>query len=288
MSTFKRTTSGLNNQHLFHDVDLIIFLEGGNKSFTKTEVLAGKYHTETEDVIFWKNIFTKFITDKKIKFKSVGSKTTIKDIALDIVDGKLKTILVAMDNEFDEVFKRRILHPQIYYTHGYSWENDIWNHDVIKAVIEELTAVKIENDHIESNFAEFLKHMKAAVNADGYMFKKGSSFFPRSGYLFCVECTPIDLPHIKTTHINARFNSKGLTRATVNSFGRRYSIETLKFCYGHLLADYCCQVIIHYLKKRHSLPNIPKDIIYRMGINNFFKTSFKDGHIFEYYESKFP
>jgi hypothetical protein len=288
MSGFKRTTSGLNNQHLFHNVDLIIFLEGGNKSFTKVEVLAGNFHEETEDVIFWRNIFGKFITDKKIKFKSIGSKKTIKDIAIDIVDGKLKTILVAMDNEFDEILKQRIEHPQVYYTHGYSWENDIWNHHVIKSVIEELTAIEIVNNDIEINLSDFLTKIKAGVNADGYLFKKGSSFFPRkTGYFFCVECAPADLPYVKIADLNARLISKGLQRSTVNSFGRRHSIDTLKFCYGHLLADYCCQVIMHYIKKRHSLPNISKDIIYRMGINKFFRTSFDDGQIFNHYELLF-
>jgi len=51
MSGFKRTISGLSNQHLFFDVDLIVFVEGG-RSFNKEEVYVNKYTEETEDVIF--------------------------------------------------------------------------------------------------------------------------------------------------------------------------------------------------------------------------------------------
>lgn len=288
MSAFTRTISGLNNQHLFHNVDLIVFLEGGSVSYNKQEVYAGKYSSETEDIIFWKNIFSKFLNDKKIKFKSIGSKSTIKDIVVDIVNGQLKTIMVAMDNEFDEILKRRIQHPQVFYTYGYSWENDVWNNNVIKGVIQELSAVQIENNDIDLNLNQFISKMKVAVNADGYLFKRNSSFFPRkTGYMFCVECAPVDLPHIKETDLNSKLTVRGIKKSNVNAFGRRYSIDTMKHCYGHLLADYCCQLISHYLKKRHSLTTISNNILYRIAINKFFQLCFENGHIYEYYESQF-
>lgn len=288
MSTFKRTNSGLNNQHLFFDVDLILFLEGGSTSYNKLEVYENKYNSETEDIIFWRNIFGEFVSDKKIKFKSVGSKKTIKEIATDIINGEIKTIILAMDNEFDELLNQTIDHPHIYYTYGYSWENDVWNENVINYVIEEITAVKIENEDININFQQFTENIKVAVNADGYLFEQGSSFFPRpSGYLFCVDCKPVDLPIIKTEDINSRLNLKGIDESIANEYGLKHSIQTLKFCYGHLLADYSCQLIMHYIKKRHSLSNISKDIIYRIGINKYFQNSFKNGEIYEYYVSQF-
>jgi hypothetical protein len=288
MSSFKRTLSGLGNQHLFYNVDLVVFLEGGSVSYNKADVYAGNFTAETEDIIFWKNIFEKFSNNKKIKFKSIGSKKTIKEIAIDIVNGKLATVYVAMDNEFDEILLQRMEHSNVFYTNGYSWENDVWNQNVVKGVINELTAVEIENSDIEQNFNQFLKNMKVAVYADGYLFKNGSSFFPRkSGYMFCVDCTPIDLPTIKQLDISNKLQAKNLKKSTLYSYGSRHSIDTLKFCYGHLLADYCCQLITHYIKKRHSLTNISKDIIYRMGLKKFFQLHFDNGHIYEYYEAQF-
>ena len=285
---FRRTTSGLNNQHLFHKVDIVVFVEGGKSQFNKTQVYSGSYNHETEDIIFWSKIFDNFVAGKKLKFKSVGSKSTIKDIALDIIDGQISTVLVAMDNEFDEVLQKQLSHPNIYYTHGYSWENDIWNSSVVKSVIEELTAIEIQHSDIENNFNSFLKNLKVAVYADGYLFKKEASFFPRKkSPLFCVDCNPTDLPSIKKDEIEKRLNEKNLKKSTLYSFGRRYSIKTNKLCYGHLLADYCVQVIMHYLKNRHSLKNISKDIIYRIGINKFFNEQFNSGEIFEYYEEQF-
>lgn len=288
MSGFKRTASGLNNQHLFYNVDLIVFLEGGAKSYSKSEVYSGLYHEETEDIIFWRNMFDRFTKGKKIKFKSVGSKATIKEIAIDIINGKLETVFVAMDSEFDEILKTKIDSSNVFYTHGYSWENDCWNAEVLKAVIEELSAIRIKHSELKENFEAFLQKMKIAVCADGYLFKKSSSFFPRqTGFMFCIDCTPIDLPSVKKNEISNRIAARGLNKNTLYSFGRKFSISAHKFIFGHLLADYCCQVIIHYLKNRHNLIGIRKDIIYRMAINKFFLTSFDRGNIYEHYKAQF-
>lgn len=288
MSQFKRSTNGINNQHLFYNVDLVVFVEGGKESYTKTEVYSGSYDTETEDIIFWRNLFKIFNSTKKVKFKSVGSKTTIKEIVLDIVNGKLQTVMVAMDNEFDEILKQRIDHPNVFYTYGYSWENDVWNYKVIKCIIEELSAIIIEHDEIEKNFNAFLKSIKVAVYADGYLFKQASSFFPRkSGFLFCVDCASTDLPKINEIKIADKIAEKGLNKKTLYSFGHRHSINTLKFCFGHLLADYCCQVIFSYLRNKHNLTGLKKGIIYRMGINKSFQLTFNPSPIYDYYEAQF-
>lgn len=284
---FKRTPSGLKNQHLFHQVDYVVFVEGGT-SMNKADVYSGKYTKETEDVIFWKYVFENFVNGKKLKFKSVGSKTTIKEIAVDIIQNKVDTVLIAMDSEFDELFNSKIEHPNIYYTHGYSWENDIWNADLLKAVIEQLTALKIQNKDVEENFEKFLKDLKFAVYADAYLFKKGGSFFQRNGgYLFCVECNPADLPFVIKGIVDQRVLDKGLNKGTIYSFGSKYSVSTLKFCFGHLLADYCCQVILHYVNKRHNLKSISKDFIYRIGLKNFFDSFFLNSISYTYYEKLF-
>lgn len=287
MSGFRRTISGLSNQHLFFDVDLIVYLEGG-ESYNKEEVYANKYTAETEDVIFWKNIFKIFKADKKIKFKSIGSKSIIKEIAIDIIDGQISTVMVAMDNEFDEILNNRVEHPHVFYTHGYSWENDVWSQTVVKSVIEQLSAVEIENNDIENNFNEFLERIKIAVYSDAYLFRHNSSFFNREkGRMFCVDCNPVDLPIIKSEEIDRRITEKGITRRKATLYGNKHNIDTQKFCFGHFLADYCCQLIQHYLKKRHSLTNIHKDYIYRVGINKHFELCFKNGHTYSHYINQF-
>ncbi|HEX5155407.1 MAG TPA: hypothetical protein VFW07_28390 [Parafilimonas sp.] len=288
MSSFKRTNSGLTNQHLFHNVDLVVFLEGGHTCYTKAEVYSGSFNTESDDILFWKNIFQVFRPELKIKFKSIGSKTTIKDIAIDIIDGNIKTVMVAMDNEFDEIIGQRFNHNNILYTYGYSWENDIWSQHVIRDVIEELSAIEISSEDINKNFSEFLKKIKLAVYADGYLFSKNSSFFSRpKGFMNVINCQPSDLPNVKSNTIELLITNKSIKKSTAYSFARRKSIDVKKYCYGHLLANYCFQVIMHYLKNRLQLPTLHNQIVFRMAIKKFFQSYFTTSEAYNYFKKEF-
>jgi len=288
IETFKRTKKGLSNLHLFYNVDYIVYLEGGSKSFSKDEVYLDNFNDDTEDIVYWKNIFKKYKKNELLKFKSVGSKKTLKDISEDILAGKIKNVYMAMDNEFDEVYKKRITHSNIFYTHGYSYENDVWNENVIIDILKDLTASEIDEKIINEGFSKFLKDIKIGVVSDAYQFKKDQSFFPRKkGHLFCVECNTDNFPKVKTTAIEKLMEEKSLIEKTVKSFGYRYKIETLKFCFGHLLADYCCQIINYYLKHKHKLSNIRKEIIYRMGIKKFFDNHYLNSEIEEYFIQQF-
>lgn len=288
MKSFRRTNVGLSNQHLFHNVDLVVFLEGGTTSFSKTEAYAGGFTDNTADIIFWQNIFSRFKTKTKIKFRSIGSKNTIKEIAVDIIDGKITSVIVAMDNEFDDILKKRLNHPAVVYSYGYSWENDIWCETVINEVIKELAAVRIDEGALNKNFKSFVKSIKIGVFADAYLFSKGLSFFPRqNGILSMIDCTPSDLPSVKKTSLGALLASKSLNRNTLYSFGKRLGICPKRYCFGHLLADYCCQLIHHYLKNHLGLNPPCKTIIYRMGINKFFQYAFESSVSSEYYSGLF-
>ena len=286
IQTFKRTKSGLKNQHFFHDVDLVVFLEGGSRNHSKTDVYSGSYNSGTNDIIFWRNIFDRLKPGKKIKYKSVGSKTTVRDIAMDVVDGKMKTVYVAMDSEFDELLSKKIVDTNVIYSYGYSWENDVWNETVIKEILKELSGITIAEKAIENNFKKFLNAIKLAVIADAYLFSKDLSFFPKTGgILFCVDCKPVDLPCIQKPVIEKKLKDNLLKKTTLYSFARKREIDPKKNCYGHFFADYCCQLILHYLQNRLKLPGVQKAIFYRMALNKFFQHSFADSAQFDYYKN---
>lgn len=286
MTAFTRTPAGLSNQHLFYGVDLIIYLEGGEETFTKDQVYDGSFNDESLDEIFWKLLFAKLKVKEKVKFKPVGSKTTILQIADDIVSDKLKSVMVAMDSEFDQVEGKHLNHESVHYTFGYSWENDIWNIDIVVELIETLTAQNVDVDAIKENFDEFAKNIRIGVFADAYLFRDGKSFFPRKkGHLACVECQAPDLPSLKKDTVAKWLNDASLKRSTLNAFGRRKNINVSQHCYGHLLADYCCQLISHYLKNRIGLQGISKAIMHRMSIGVYFNTFFQESPCLPHYRA---
>jgi hypothetical protein len=268
----------------------VVILEGGRCSYSKDDVYANKFNENTEDILFWEHLFKKFSTVKRIKFKSIGSKTTAFSIGLDIKDHNITTVVVAMDSEFDELLSTKIKHPNILYTKGYSWENDVWTDSkVLIKTLKDLTGVNIDEACIHNNLKKFFDELGIGIIADGYLFSKGSSFFPRKGHMQCINCQPTDLPEVKADKINHLLSAKKLDKSKLNSFAKRKKLNIPEMCYGHLLSDYCFQLSTHYIKKRiGSISNIPRDILNRAAINKYFEHFFNGSPSCSYYRSQFP
>ncbi|OWK68836.1 DUF4435 domain-containing protein [Pedobacter sp. AJM] len=288
MAGFRRTNKGISNLHLFYNVDVIVYLEGGSKSYSKHEVYQNSFSSDTEDIAFWSRLFKRYRSAEKLKYKSVGSKQTLKEIAEDLLSGAIDNIYIAMDNEFDEVHNKRIIHDNIFYTYGYSYENDVWNLQTVLTILEDLTATNVDYNYIEKGVEKFEKEIRKAVVADSYMFKKGKSFFPRKkGHLFCVECNLDNLPIVKIAELNKMIINLSLNINTLKSHGYKNKIQVLKHCFGHLLADFFCQIINHYLKVKHGFASMRKEILYRMAIKSFFDKQYKNSDLEAYYQAQF-
>jgi len=266
---FKRTKSGIANQNLFHNVDFVVFVEGGSKSFTKEEVENDNYNNESDDIIFWERIFKKYKTNVSLKFKAVGSKSTALKIAEDIAVNNISTAYVAMDKEFDDILGKEIDSNKILYTYGYSWENDALSKELLKELLEDLTAKSVEDSLIFEPYEKFTKELKLSVYADGYQFSKYDSFFPRQGHMRCINCDLKKEPKLKKDEIDSLLNQNNLNKSTLYSFGNRNSIGTEKYCYGHLLADFCWHLISYLLKKVYKLKPVDKAVINRLILNRF-------------------
>lgn len=267
---FTRTTAGLQNQHLFHNVDYIIFVEGG-QSYTKLQIDNGSFNEESVDTLFWSKILEKYKPEKSFKFKAIGSKTAVIQVAQDIINNNLTTVYAAMDQEFDSILSKLYKHDRILYTFGYSWENDVWNEKVIKKIVDSVTAKELEISAVLKPFKKFLKDFKFSVYCDGYEFKNSRSFFPRPNHLKLVDCNINTPPSIKKHEVTDLVNSKGLIKTRVYSFGNRKNVDSHRFMYGHLLGDLSKLLLKHILKIHHGISGLGDEIIRRMAINAFLE-----------------
>jgi hypothetical protein len=266
---FTRTTSGLNNQHMFHNVDYIVFVEGG-ESFTKAQIDQGHFNEESIDTLFWSRILSNYKADSKFKFKAVGSKTAVLQVAEDIVNNNLTTVYAAMDQEFDRILGKAYKHNNILYTFGYSWENDVWNENVIHKIVTSTTAKELEISEVIVPFSKFVNDMKFSVYADGYMFSKSSSFFPRpANHLKLIDCTLSTPPTLKKVEIDNLFVATGLRKQNIYSFGNRKKICCKSYMYGHLFGDVCKLLVKHMLKMKQEVTGLGDEIIRRLAINHF-------------------
>lgn len=180
---FTRTPSGLSNQHRFYGVDAVVFLEGGKESYTKQEVLAGQFKSNTLDIKFWQKLFGFYKPDKKYQFRSIGSKKTVNEIAELVVQG-VKNVYVAMDRDHDRLKNKLKDGPGLFYSFGYSWENDVWDAEIIEEVFYAFipvcqTTIKVKND-INEIYQQFLKDARWLVYADILLiYKEKTGLFPR-------------------------------------------------------------------------------------------------------------
>lgn len=282
---FIRSASGLNNQHLFFNVDFVLYTEGGSVSYNIDDVLDGKFSELTDDIVFWDNLFDQVNSDIKVKCKSVGSKENVKHIAEKIIEENLSSVIAAMDSEHDHILNLRLTHKNILYTYGYSWENDVWDLSVVKDIIFQISAIQINDNDIDENFSRLIQMLRPMVCADVKLFPDNKSFFPKKGKLSSVNCQPDYLPYLIEDKIQKQFVEYKIEIEEIIKYGEIMGIDPHRNCYGHFLADYCYQLIINYIKKRCNLGGITKDIVNRMAINKYFTNYFQNKLQFQYYSS---
>ena len=139
--TFRRSSRGLSNLHMFAKVDLVVFTEGGSRTIPKDRASGGETQNPGMDVVFWRELFNKALPGIKVSFRALGSKNVLKDIATDVVRQKTERVCVAMDRDYDAHWGRLVRSRNVIYTRGYSWENELLTARVIEVVFYELAQV---------------------------------------------------------------------------------------------------------------------------------------------------
>ncbi len=170
---FERSPSGQQNRAIFHEVDITCYVEGGG---------GGDAHSP--DITFWKSVFSYVFPGRKIKYLPRGGKPVLESLATQIVREDIKATLVAMDSDYDDFRARKIIDPRVYYTYGYSWENDVYSVSNLKEVYKLICHC----DEISEEVSEFLsvnldklfRELRLPVFADYIALCGGSSVFPRT------------------------------------------------------------------------------------------------------------
>ena len=128
MSGFSWSANALNVLNQFHEVELIVFVEG------------------QDDVPFWDIVISNF-TKKTFQIKSAGEKNTLKKYL------RNKTLnsnyLIAMDSDYDQL-NGELSNEEVMLTYGYSIENTLITPSVIQDLIATHSRVQKSSVKIES------------------------------------------------------------------------------------------------------------------------------------------
>ncbi len=272
--TFRRTSSGLSNFHLFIDAEAVIFLEGGPTSFTREKIEDGEFTPISSDIRYWQTLFAHYLPSRRFQFRSIGSKEVVKSIALDIKNGNISNVITVMDRDFDNLTGEIIDGDNILYTYGYSWENDCWSKETINSAVILLTglcATRINDidDIVSELFNCFLKQVKNAVKADSLMLQNGASFFDREKPARYISIEARGKPKLCMEQIKQSF-AESRNKVTGPIF-KRYNLASnpLIDCFGHLLAYYSYRVLIYLVKSVYKLPTVAKDYATAVIVDKF-------------------
>ncbi|MEB7882963.1 hypothetical protein [Serratia fonticola] len=127
-----RTPNGLFAEATVRDVNFIFHIEGKGDS---------KHITKLPDYIYYDSIISSFF-DGKYEIKVEGGKTALQSMVENLStlsDGY--SHIVFMDRDHDEMISSGLISDNfVFYTLGYSYENDFWTSKILKKVLTSLLA----------------------------------------------------------------------------------------------------------------------------------------------------
>lgn len=255
--TFTRTRTGLSNLHLFYNVDAVVYVEGGNRSFSYSDIRRGQGGTSSPDILYWQAVFQAMAPDKKFSFKPVGSKSTLKQLAEDIRNGFITGVYVAMDQDLDRFHSSCILTKGVFYTWGYSWENDILQNDALKDAvfticpIDRATHEKSLNEDISLTMNKFIRQARWFVVADVILAANGRKFFDRKNWNKYVKTFGghYGEPQFDVHDLRAKIRRINSTKGNRLYSRCKGSIETRRDCFGHILGSFMHRFFAYLIKK---------------------------------------
>lgn len=274
--SFVRTSSGESNMHKFYGVDLIIYTEGGSKSFSIEEVDKGKHTCTSVDIKFWSGILKTYQVNKTFQLRAVGSKTASKIITQRINDGTVKNVAVAKDRDLDGFLSNIEQSPYILYTKGYSWENDVFTLEQTLRQIEKLamqSSIPDEYaDEIKSSFKDFERLGKSLAKLEIIFRHQGIRFISdiNGERFFNSKSTP----KIEKAEVYKHLSSKKKSLARPIKLGLKLKgVCPFYHNYGKLISALSMSAIQYVGKKKLGYKSIPIDITIAQMISDYITSS---------------
>ena|GEM_PF-5144078 len=251
--TFLRTRSGQSNRFLFHRTIYVMYVEGGNYSYTVNAALDGQYNTAAYDIKFWKHITDRIALPGSIAIHAVGSKAALSEIADRITADEISRSLVAMDRDYDDFIDEVNPHPYVMRTYGYGWENDVWHPYSVVLLLDSLTLLQLDTKALAEEIAvmaeEFSVIIAPCVNLDVKLVKASrKTIIPRKSSSRCFSGPVGTKPTLKCKR---KEEVRAQCRESVDVTGlpnEQVQLE-IRYCPAHFYADFYYRVVSYYMRR---------------------------------------
>jgi hypothetical protein len=255
--TFLRTNSGITNYKHFHDVEYLIYSEGGTYD---TSLEHSKWAI---DIIFWRSIFSKFLPDVKVKIRPMGSKENVLPYARKIASAEIGNSIAVMDRDHDFHRERLLLHPCIIYTYGYSWENDAWRAEFVISQLSKLsTNGEIPNlmaQHIRDKLLRFFSDFKRLIFVDILCSLARTQGIDREKYWSFVDTQDPSRYRVKKNRFKKLINDIKIKKTGAFKYTGNHNIIPDRDCYGKLLATFTYGIFCEHYKLITGCKNLSRE-----------------------------
>jgi hypothetical protein len=175
----------------------------------------------------------------KVACKSVGSKTTVKELALLVMTNQVPNVVIAMDRDYDNLRGAIIDWPTVLYTQGYSWESDVVSELDFDSILA-LFVVAKDRKKLQGEFKNFLDRnatiLRRLVAIDFKYIGHEESLFNRTKPMSIVHAPGNAEPRFKISEILASARKLGRYQ-TGKISGRVYGgLEGVRDFYGKAIS----------------------------------------------------
>lgn len=237
---FSRTDAGLSSEHIFYDVEWVVYCEGQERAD----------ETDSLDEAFW----TKTLSENGLscKCKSAGSKSDLAEIVQKIVDGRIENTLVAMDKDYDDLKGEVLDNPRIFYTDGYSWESDACQEFSVNRVVQ-LFATIMNCDMIANEFNLFRDYLstslKRVLALDFKYINHPDALFNRQKPLSIIETENMGSPTINKAFLLQSAKSMPKHNPAILNAASYAGVCGFKDFFGKAIS----KIVYHWFVKRTSV-----------------------------------
>jgi hypothetical protein len=272
--SFRRSNSGLSNLHLFYRVDAVVFVEGGGRTLSFEEVAGGAFNEIAHDAKFWSLIFRRLLSTFKFKFRAVGSKSTLLELASLVVSDDVANVVICMDRDLDNYLGRIIRHPRIAYTHGYSWENDAWSLGSALRVFRKISCVgdpAAAISEIKASFATFGRQLRWPLLAHALLVSSGILEITTADLEQTVVRGAGQMPALNCARLRSAVRDARVRHPKVIvKFPNPARFSVFEDCYGHLLATFAFHTVAYALRKHCNVRAFGKDVAASVAIEESY------------------
>lgn len=283
-----RSIGGLANQHLFYNVDVIIYTEGGAEHRTITDAL-NQGSDETHDSAFWRSLFRALRPHLGVQVKSVGSKKVAREIAVLVNSAGVNNILVCVDRDFEAPWDPASGEPAECRSRAYSWEGDLARLDVMEAAFFRIRPYSLRAQTIFDEYAQwheqFLGSLLEPVCRDKERVNAGSAgAFCRDNPRRNIQFSGNQPPAIDEAFLAARINAPLTGSQPIASIDQN-EICPHRDCFGKVIVISNYHAFIHYVQKVHK-GRVDFDTFLNIAISVLSDVYVPGTNIYQYYDNQ--